>query len=97
MSVNDLTLIGDVSAQRCRPNLLVHADELDAKHAIAAENDAVAALLNGPRYWLMSGLGKRDRDGLETQSFRWPGDDQTSHGETVVHESVAVPTQPGEP
>jgi len=43
-------------------------DKLDAK-AIAAENDAVAALLNGPRYWLMSGLGKRDRDGLEHKVF----------------------------
>jgi hypothetical protein len=43
-------------------------DKLGAK-AIAAENDAVAALLNGPRYWLMSGLGKRDRDGLEHKVF----------------------------
>jgi hypothetical protein len=43
-------------------------DKLDAQ-AIAAENDAVAALLNGPRYWLMSGLGKRDRDGLEHKVF----------------------------
>ena len=41
-------------------------DKLDAK-AIAAENNAVAALLNGPRYWLMSGIGKRDRDDLETK------------------------------
>lgn len=39
-------------------------DKLDAQ-AIAAENDAVAALLNGPRYWLMSGLGKRNRDASE--------------------------------
>lgn len=30
-------------------------DKLDAT-AIATENDAVAALLNGPRYWLMSGI-----------------------------------------
>lgn len=43
-------------------------DKLDAT-AIAAENDAVAALLNGPRYWLMSGIGKRDRDDLEHKSF----------------------------
>jgi hypothetical protein len=43
-------------------------DKLDAK-AIAAENRAVAALLNGPRYWLMSGIGKRDRDDLEHKSF----------------------------
>lgn len=43
-------------------------DKLDAT-AIAAENDAVAALLNGPRFWLMSGIGKRDRDDLEHKSF----------------------------
>jgi hypothetical protein len=43
-------------------------DELDA-NAIAAENGAVAALLNGPRYWLMSGIGKRDRDDLEHKTF----------------------------
>ena len=43
-------------------------DKLDAT-AIAAENDAVAVLLNGPRYWLMSGIGKRDRDDLEHKSF----------------------------
>jgi hypothetical protein len=33
-------------------------DRLDA-HAIAAENGAAAALLNGPRYWLMSAIEKR--------------------------------------
>lgn len=43
-------------------------DKLDAA-AIAAENNAVAALLNGPRYWLMSGIGKRGRDDLEHKSF----------------------------
>lgn len=43
-------------------------DKLDPT-AIAAENDAAAALLNGPRYWLMSGIGKRDRDDLEHKSF----------------------------
>jgi hypothetical protein len=43
-------------------------DKLDAT-TIAAENDAVAALLNGPRYWLMSGIGKRDREGLEHKTF----------------------------
>jgi hypothetical protein len=43
-------------------------DKLDAT-AIAAENDAVAALLNGPRYWLMSGIGKRDRENLERRTF----------------------------
>ncbi len=43
-------------------------DKLDAT-AIAAENDAVAALLNGPRYWLMSGIGKRDREELEHKTF----------------------------
>jgi len=32
-------------------------DKLDAK-AIAEENGAVAALLKGPRYWLMSSIGK---------------------------------------
>lgn len=43
-------------------------DKLDAE-AIAAENDAVVALLNGPRYWLMSGIGKRDRKDLEHKTF----------------------------
>jgi hypothetical protein len=43
-------------------------DKLDAA-VIAAENDAVAALLNGPRYWLMSGIGKRGRDVLEHKMF----------------------------
>ena len=33
-------------------------DTLDPQ-AIAADNGAVAALLNGPRYWLMSSIGKR--------------------------------------
>ena len=37
--------------------------------AIAAENGAVAALLNGPRYWLMSSIGKRGPDTLELKSF----------------------------
>jgi hypothetical protein len=43
-------------------------DKLDAT-AIAAENGAVAALLNGPRYWLMSGIDKRDRENLEHRTF----------------------------
>ncbi|MFM9032831.1 MAG: hypothetical protein ACKOQ4_00820 [Mycobacterium sp.] len=33
-------------------------DALDAE-AIARENGAAAALLNGPRYWLMSGIAKQ--------------------------------------
>ncbi|MGE2720763.1 hypothetical protein [Mycolicibacterium celeriflavum] len=41
---------------------------LDAK-TIAEENVAVAALLNGPRYWLMSSIGKRGRETLERKSF----------------------------
>lgn len=43
-------------------------DNLDPQ-AIAADNGAVAALLNGPRYWLMSSIGKRDRETLERKSF----------------------------
>jgi hypothetical protein len=43
-------------------------DRLDAK-VIAAENDAVAALLNGPRYWLMSSIGKQGREAQERKSF----------------------------
>jgi hypothetical protein len=43
-------------------------EELDPK-AIAEENNAVAALLNGPRYWLMSGIGKREREDLEHKTF----------------------------
>ena len=43
-------------------------EKLDPQ-AIAAENGAVAALLNGPRYWLMSSIGKRNRDTLERKTF----------------------------
>ncbi|MGE2724920.1 hypothetical protein [Mycolicibacterium pulveris] len=43
-------------------------EKLDAQ-AIAAENGAVAALLNGPRYWLMSSIGKRGREALEHKTF----------------------------
>lgn len=43
-------------------------ERLDAQ-AIAAENGAVAALLNGPRYWLMSSIGKRGRESLEHKTF----------------------------
>ena len=43
-------------------------DKLDGK-AIADENGAVAALLNGPRYWLMSSIGKVGRDTLERKTF----------------------------
>lgn len=49
----------------CPPELW---NALDAK-AIAEENGAVAALLNGPRYWLMGSIGKRGRDTLERKSF----------------------------
>lgn len=42
--------------------------QLDAQ-AIAEENGAVAALLNGPRYWLMSSIGKRGRDDLPRKTF----------------------------
>jgi hypothetical protein len=44
-------------------------DRLDAQ-AIAAEHVAAAALLNGPRYWLMSGIGKQgDREAQERKTF----------------------------
>jgi hypothetical protein len=43
-------------------------DQLDAK-AIADENGAVAALLNGPRYWLMSSIGKAGRESLVRKTF----------------------------
>lgn len=43
-------------------------DTLDAQ-ALAAENGAAAALLNGPRYWLMSRIGKRDPDAQEHKTF----------------------------
>ena len=43
-------------------------DSLDAQ-AIAAENGAAAALLNGPRYWLMSSIGKQGREVQEHKSF----------------------------
>jgi hypothetical protein len=41
---------------------------LDAE-AIARDNGAVAALLNGPRYWLMSGIGKKADGPQPTKSF----------------------------
>lgn len=43
-------------------------DALDAK-ALAEENDAAAALLNGPRYWLMSSVAKDAGGDQETASF----------------------------
>ncbi len=42
--------------------------KLDAD-AIAAENGAVAAVLNGPRYWLMDSIGKRGTQALERRVF----------------------------
>jgi hypothetical protein len=43
-------------------------DALDAQ-AIAQENGAVAALLNGPRYWLMSGIAKKAGEPQPVKSF----------------------------
>lgn len=43
-------------------------DKLDAQ-AIADENGAAAALLNGPRYWLMSSIGKQSREAQERKIF----------------------------
>lgn len=43
-------------------------DALDAE-AIARDNGAAAALLNGPRYWLMSRIGKSAAGPQPTKSF----------------------------
>jgi len=43
-------------------------DTLDAQK-IASENHAAAALLNGPRYWLMSSIGKHGREAQERKTF----------------------------
>ncbi|OPX08848.1 hypothetical protein [Mycobacterium sp. AT1] len=43
-------------------------ERLDAA-AVAAENDAVGALLNGPRYWLMSHIEKRGGTDQERRTF----------------------------
>lgn len=43
-------------------------DALDAE-ALAKENGAVAALLNGPRYWLMSQISKRAGEPQPTAVF----------------------------
>jgi len=43
-------------------------ERLDAE-AIAKENGAAAALLNGPRYWLMSRIGKDTSSPQATRSF----------------------------
>jgi hypothetical protein len=42
--------------------------KLDAQ-AIAAENGTAAALLNGPRHWLMSSIKKAGAAALETKTF----------------------------
>lgn len=42
--------------------------DLDAQK-IAAENGATAALLNGPRYWLMSRIGKQGGEVQERKTF----------------------------
>jgi len=42
--------------------------KLDAE-AITRENDATAALLNGPRYWLMSSIEKAGANELEHKTF----------------------------
>ncbi|MGH3960147.1 hypothetical protein [Mycobacterium sp.] len=41
---------------------------LDAQ-VIATENDAAVALLNGPRYWLMSSIEKAPQGAAETKTF----------------------------
>jgi hypothetical protein len=43
-------------------------DALNAE-VIAERNGTVAALLNGPRYWLMSSIGKLHREALEHSTF----------------------------
>ena len=43
-------------------------DALDAA-ALAKENGAAAALLNGPRYWLMSGIAKKPGSPQPTKTF----------------------------
>ena len=43
-------------------------ERLDAA-AVAAENDAVGALLNGPRYWLMSHIEKQGGTDQERKTF----------------------------
>ncbi|NTY63665.1 hypothetical protein [Mycolicibacterium sphagni] len=43
-------------------------DKLDAE-AIAKEHGAVAALLNGPRHWLMSSIEKDAQDQPDTKTF----------------------------
>jgi hypothetical protein len=43
-------------------------DALDAE-ALARENGAAAALLNGPRYWLMSQIAKKAGEPQPTKSF----------------------------
>jgi hypothetical protein len=43
-------------------------DRLDAQ-AIASESGAGTALLNGPRYWLMSSIGKQGREAQQRKTF----------------------------
>ena len=42
--------------------------ELDP-HALATENGAAAALLNGPRYWLMNAIEKEQQGPQVTKTF----------------------------
>jgi hypothetical protein len=59
-------------------------DKLDAE-AIAKDNGALAALLNGPRYWLMSSIDKVAPEHPETKTF---GDIEMIRQATVAMSSM---------
>lgn len=65
----------------CPPELW---NKLDAQ-AIASENDAVAAILNGPRHWLMSRI---EKDGGTEQERRTFGGIEMLKQATVVLSSM---------
>ena len=67
-------------------------DALDAD-AIAKQNGAVAALLNGPRYWLMTHIEKRAGEPQPTRSFG--GIEMIE--QAIVQLSSNNPAKPGEP
>lgn len=61
----EVTVYNSFPLNDCPPDLWA---ELDPP-AIAAQNDAAVALLNGPRYWLMSSIEKAGAEDPERRTF----------------------------
>jgi len=63
-------------------------DALDAE-AIAQENGALGALLNGPRYWLMSRIAKKPGEPQPTRGFG--GLDMIEQATVALPSNIPVP------